>query len=42
MWLQFTDTFSVVSYANAYRDSIGINFWQWGAPLDFHQLLRLS
>lgn len=42
MWLQFTNTFSVVSYANVYRDSICINFLQWEAHLDYHQLLRLS
>lgn len=42
MWLQFTNTFSVVSYANVYRDSLCINFLQWEAHLDYHQLLRLS
>lgn len=42
MQLQFTNTFSVVSYANVYRDSLGIYFWRWEAPLDYHQLLRLS
>lgn len=25
-------TFCVVSSANFYRDSLGINIWQWGTP----------
>lgn len=42
MWLQFTNTFSVVSNANVNRDSLCNIFLQWEAHLDYHQFLRLS